>query len=839
VWYMWPKKYSCLCLAVFLFLSLLFPLTSAHSQNDDSSLEFIHSTKPELLCRMINDGGSQTIELVHKNGEKLAGKKMWTAAKVRKVTKRLKKKIKKFKLLSSDEASKKVARLKIKRKAIKRIRKWIRACLEGGAPAIPKVKFADIEPIIERECMSCHADREWTNSEEYFINSGRVVPGDLERSTLYTFLQRNPEGFLPAYMPKDKAPLPDDEVMLVRQWILDLRSGAGPDGQPTPTPGGPPLIGNAQNGEQLYQSTCNGCHTDNPQQNFNNILNGATEEGIRNAIMTVPNMAGFRDLLDNPQMIADLAAFLAEQKIAAENKPPTRGLLPEPALCVDTPLQPNDTIVRRLTVAEYSFSIEDLFTVDISDQLNLLPLELRPAGFTNDALGLIITFEHIQGYFQLAQIIVDRVQNWNAFVQQHTSCTTSQDNCRTEYIQTLGGKLFRNEVTNEELATLLKLFQDFEIAGKTFFEAAQLVTRAMLQSPRFLYRLELRSTGGRLSGYEIASRLSFLAWASTPDQALLDAAQSNQLRTEAQLLAQLDRLLSDPKAERAAVRLFREWFLLDTILAEQRPNHSDFTPAIASDMRQESINLFEQLRLNDQPLISAYTLQKTYVTDELATFYGLRRQLRDLGNGVKEYDLAGTKRVGLLTHGSIVAPAGGERTSIVQRGLGILNRVMCSFVAQPPAGVDTTPPVVSGDASQRIHSLSRVNNATCGVCHRQFEPLGWGFEQFDPVGRTRTRDQAGNLLSPVGWFQEPITGAKIPYTNTIEYADGIANSQVVQDCLVIKPTQYAFGRRFDLMDENDVCTLTDIRSRAEGAVSTYRQLLRSIVMSPVFAMGSN
>ena len=138
-------------------------------------------------------------------------------------------------------------------------------------------------------------------------------------------------------------------------------------------------------------------------------------------------------------------------------------------------------------------------------------------------------------------------------------------------------------------------------------------------------------------------------------------------------------------------------------------------------------------------------------------------------------------------------------------------------------------------SAQRAHSEARVDNGACGTCHRQIDPLGWGLERFDSLGRYQRTDTNGNPLKLEGWFQEPVSGAKINYSTFIDYTDGIANSQEAQDCLIVKPSQYAFATTFDLSNQNHACILEEIRRSSGGsATASYTELLKAIALSKAF-----
>lgn len=486
--------------------------------------------------------------------------------------------------------------------------------------------------------------------------------------------------------------------------------------------------------------------------------------------------------------------------------------------------------VRRLTLDEYAATVEALLEVDLRDQAaEALPADLYADGFSNTANALIVTLDHVESYAALAEFVATEV-DLEALADDH-GCTSFGDDCERELTTHLATELFRHPPEAEEVDALLHLFEDVQTEGDDFTVAVGLVLEALLQSPRFLYRIEKERGEGSvaLDGYEIASRLSYYVWGSPPDEDLLAAAKG--LHEDAAIEAQVDRMLDDPRARDNAQRFLVDWLDLHRLDNLQRDEalFPDWDPALGVDMKAETVQFFTHLALEEErPLAELFDAQLTFVTPELATHYGFDEPEAD--GRVSLADLP--ERGGLLTQGAI-ASLGGNTSSMVTRGLYILENILCGHLADPPPGVDTTPPEVTAETPQRTLSEERVDNAACGGCHYQIEPVAWGIERFDATGRHTTEDRFGNPLEQDGTVV--LEEGQVDFETTAELGELLAGSERVAACMSRKSTQYALGRPLELEDRpNDQCIDDEVTKRFLASSGTYRDLVLAIALSTSF-----
>lgn len=495
--------------------------------------------------------------------------------------------------------------------------------------------------------------------------------------------------------------------------------------------------------------------------------------------------------------------------------------------------RPGPNLVRRLTQAEYAATVSDTLGVDVSAEAADLPdLPSTERSFDNKAVELTVTPSHIQAYGQLAHTIVSRIPNATAWATGLAGCSEFTAACESAFVESAALLLFRAPVRDVETTALRKVFAAGRSQDLSFADSALHVLEAMLQSPRFIYRVENETGDGSvrpLEGYELASRLSYAVWGSAPDQELLAAAEAGELSTAEQVTAQVDRMLEDPRAREAAVRFLSDWFDLHRMehFSPDEEHFPDFDPALADDMSAETRATFVHVITEELPLSTLFDLQQTTVSRELAEYYGLPSPQ----DGVTTYDLTDVpERGGVLTQGALHS-IGGAESSTVRRGLFFLYQVLCGAMDEPPAGADTTP--IPADATSSIRDISevRVDKPSCGGCHSQFEPLVWGLVPFDAAGAFNTHDQFGNPLPQDGFIVFPGEAQKVEYDTVAEMMSALAKSSRVRDCSTIKSFEYLMGRPLITADG---CSLATAQERLVQSGGSYRDLLLALVLSDNF-----
>ena len=488
----------------------------------------------------------------------------------------------------------------------------------------------------------------------------------------------------------------------------------------------------------------------------------------------------------------------------------------------------NTNLARRLTVDEYISTVRSTFDVDISEEARKqLPADLRADGFSNTSYNLNVDLEHIQAYSRLASQIVEKI-DIKSFSKRFTNNQSFTDKSMANFLQSMGHWVLRGPLDDDELVIYRGITTSAVAGGTSYYNSVKLVLEAMLQSPRFIYRIESQNSGELVTDDELAVRLSYLVWGSSPDIQLHEKAKQRNLNKPEIIKEQIVRMLKDPKAVDQSIQFLRQWLNLNQ-LSNLRPDKKHFPtwkPQLAEDMKSETINFFKELVWNQgRPLPELFNAQFTYLTPALASHYGITPKKED---GLARYDLESIpSRGGLLTQGSTLT-MGGDEASMVTRGLFILNDILRGVVKDPPPCVDTTPVPSEPGLSQRIIAERRIANASCGGFHSRFEPLAFGLERFDGLGTYKEIDNFKNTLRDDGELLIPGKTNAIEFKSAEELMDIMAKSDRVLKTLVWKIVQFAMGRP---LGADDVSHVDKIFKEAQNKGGRYSDVITAIAMS--------
>ena len=469
-----------------------------------------------------------------------------------------------------------------------------------------------------------------------------------------------------------------------------------------------------------------------------------------------------------------------------------------------------------------------LSTVDVDiekEARELLPPDLRADGFRNTAYNLNVDLKHIDAYARLARIIVSRMDA-KTFAGRFSKRRKFTDKDMGDVISSMGKWILRGPLDEQEVIALRGITTTVAGAGGDFEEAMQFVLESMLQSPRFIYRMETqRGSGGSrpVSAYELASRLSFIIWGSSPDEQLFRMADKGQL-TANEVSKQAAKMLEDPRAVRQSLRFVSDWLNLERLdnMTPNRDRFPNWNQQLADDMQQETRAFFEEVVWTQKkPLSALLNSQLTFATPQLAAYYGFP-------DSVQRYDLTDVPgRGGLLTQGSVLT-VGGDEASMVTRGLLVLHDLLRGVVNDPPPCVDTTPVATSPGLTQRGIALQRLANVNCGGCHVRFEPLAFGLEKFDGTGAWHETDEHGNQLREDGEILIPGSASLSVYQSTAELMNLLAASDRVSHTLTWKITQFCLGRP---LGAEDAAVVNQIHRDARDDGGTWQAVITAIVTS--------
>jgi hypothetical protein len=289
-------------------------------------------------------------------------------------------------------------------------------------------------------------------------------------------------------------------------------------------------------------------------------------------------------------------------------------------------------------------------------------------------------------------------------------------------------------------------------------------------------------------------------------------------------------MLDHPRAREASISFVQDWLHLSRLdhLPRDPTRFPSWSTDIGQAMKDETSAFFESIAWDqERALVDLFVAQETWLTPELAEHYGLE----PTGSGIDRYDLSDIpERGGVLTQGSLLT-IGGDGSSMVSRGLFMLETLLCGHVQSPPPGVDTTQPPIEPGKSQRHYSEERTGNPSCAGCHRQMEPLSWGLERFLADGTHHLEDWHGNALHEDGYIQFVGEVDERHYDTVGELMQLIASSDQVRDCMGRKVTQFAIGRS---LLPTDQCSVDQSLERFADSPGTWRDLVIAITLSPGF-----
>lgn len=449
-------------------------------------------------------------------------------------------------------------------------------------------------------------------------------------------------------------------------------------------------------------------------------------------------------------------------------------------------------IMHRLNQTEYRNTTRDLLGTQLDPAANF-PADDVSFGFDNISQVLSVSPLLFELYEQAAQELAAEVLN-TGIRDSIVFCDPSLASCRSDVFRELASRAWRRPASEEEVTRLQNLFDVALNEGEGVEEGLELAMRGILLSPHFIYRPELDddplSVQPRLlNDYELASRLSYFLWSSMPDQTLFEAAADGSLRDVTELGAQVDRMLSDPKAQALVDNFAGQWLRIRS-LEDHVPDYASFPEwdgALRDAMGQEAKLFFSEFLRGNVSMDELLLTDFTFLNDRLAEHYGLPF---DLGSQLERVDLdANDPRFGLLTLGSLLTVTSTPiRTSPVKRGVWILEQLLCSEPPPPPPGVEGLPAgdMSSGSLRDRLE-LHRAD-PTCASCHNLMDPLGLGLENYDAIGSFRTEDDG----FPVDASGQLIDGQG--FTNAREMAALIQEDQRFEHCIVEKLFTYALGR---------------------------------------------
>jgi hypothetical protein len=407
--------------------------------------------------------------------------------------------------------------------------------------------------------------------------------------------------------------------------------------------------------------------------------------------------------------------------------------------------------------------------------------------------------------------------------------------CARTILTALARRAFRRGAPDAATVDMLMGFYESGRALRGFETGVQYALARVLVDPRFIFRFEPEPAGLAagavypLNDFELASRLSFFLWSSTPDEELLSAAEAGKLSNPEQIERQTRRMLADPRAHALVDNFAGQWLLLRQ-LDDVSPSTKVFDSQLRQSFRRETEMLFETILREDRSVTDLLDADYTFVDERLARHYGMPN-IR--GSRFRRVQLTDDRRRGLLGQGSfLTVTSTGTRTSPVKRGKWVLENLLGAPVPNPPPGVETNledkPGSISAPTSLRQRLERHRANPSCAACHSIMAPIGFARENFDLIGQWRDAD-GGQAVNPNGRLMD---GTDVNGPASLRTAL-LAHRREFVGTVSEKLLTYALGRSLEYFD---MPTVRAIAGAAGHDDDRFSSLVVGVVTSEPFRM---
>jgi len=494
---------------------------------------------------------------------------------------------------------------------------------------------------------------------------------------------------------------------------------------------------------------------------------------------------------------------------------------------------PGRVTVHRLNRSEYNNTVRDLLG-DTTGPARDFPSDDSGYGFDNIADVLSIGPLLFEKYQAAAEQLINTA--WDRDIASRTNvlriCDPNADAaCGRQILTRFARRAWRRPPASDEIDRYLTFISVSTQEGDAREVGVKLALQAMMTSPHFIYRIEVDPdpqslVAHALSDHELAARLSYFLWSSMPDGELAARADDSSLHNPTVLEQQVGRMLRDPKASALQENFAGQWLYaraVDNIRPDSRL-FPTFDAALASAMRQETQMFFQSLLTENRSVQDLLDADYTFLNDRLADHYGMPR----VGSSaLRRVSTAGTRRGGVLSQGGVLATTSQpNRTSPVKRGKWVLAQLLCAPPPPPPPGV---PPLSDGGGqtgSLRQQLEAHRSNPVCASCHSVMDPIGFGLENFDAIGRWRDHDTDGSAIDASGALPGGTTfnGAK-------ELAVALKADPRLTSCIVRQLLTYAIGRG---PTPADACAMQEMTRKFDAAADRLPDLFAIVATSDVF-----
>jgi hypothetical protein len=454
------------------------------------------------------------------------------------------------------------------------------------------------------------------------------------------------------------------------------------------------------------------------------------------------------------------------------------------------------------------------------------------------AFGLVqpdVTQVELERFQKAADAIAQAVVSNQASLDKVAPCApgTAPADCAQNAVKAFGARAYRAPVT--DVADIERHVQLFNVGNATSYaHGIEMLLRGMLQSPRFLYRVEVGTnekvsdSAVKLSPYELASRLSYTLWGTMPDDKLTQAAASGGLSSKEGVAQQLTWMLADPRGQKLLNRFLESWTHIGAVdgLVKNPETYPEFQkPTFRASLKGQAAAFFDDLLDNQGAKLSAlFTSRTVFYNADLGAYYGMSG-----GEAFQALQRSDGTAAGMLTLPAVLAVTGKpNESSPIYRGRFVREALLCQQLPAPPANIPPAPEVTPGSSTRERLAQHEVEPA-CKACHQLLDPIGFGFENFDTLGRYRSED-GGKPVDATGSLNgtRDVDG---PFNGIAELAQKLASSAEVKECVARQWFRFAV-ERFE--QPADGCSMKSVLDTFDAAEQSLTSLPQAIVQTDAF-----
>ncbi|MDX2053460.1 MAG: DUF1588 domain-containing protein [Polyangiaceae bacterium] len=489
--------------------------------------------------------------------------------------------------------------------------------------------------------------------------------------------------------------------------------------------------------------------------------------------------------------------------------------------------------MTRLTSAAYLNTLRDIFGGEYARGVATEP-DFVVSGLTSiGARSASVSRAGVRLYDTAANSLAERAFGDANFRATWLGCVPTgpaDATCAAAFVSKVGRRLFRRPLSVDEVTRYANVILATGASAQDFMVGAKFALVGMLLSPKFNHLVELGvpESGGRLSytDHELAARLSYTLWNTTPDEPLLSAADTGALVGGNTLTAQTDRLLADEARLADGARdMATDLYALSKVdsVNKDAARFTQDSPTLRASMREATLRLAADTWVAQQAeLTSIFESQVAFVDANLAPLYAVGPPAIGFARLVLATE---SPRIGLLTEPSLLTMlAGPNLTSPTKRGRFIRERILCGTIPDPPPNVDMGIPVTAVGQTRREQGADHMKTPACKGCHSAMDPLGFGLEQFDALGQFQATDNG----QPVDASGE-LDG--VPFSDARGLARALRTNPALIDCTVKTLFRHVVGRLEDATEQAAVDSTVAYYAEVNGQL---RPLLRRLVLSESF-----